>query len=117
MLFRSGLSSRQSREPLILPLSVTLSSFPPPPPVPNTSSTRIILEPTIKHVLQALLPALAYLPLSIPFLNESRFQPKSVDEDLHSGNLQLPAGTVILVSDGAISEGSLHESKLVVPSF
>ena len=96
---------------------MTLSSFPLPPPIPNTSSTRIILEPTIKHVLQLLLPALVYLPLSISFLNESRFQPKSVDEDLLSGNLQLPAGTVVLISDGAVSEGDLRESKLVSPSL
>ncbi|KAF8314823.1 uncharacterized protein EI90DRAFT_2947780 [Cantharellus anzutake] len=104
------ISRVQSREPPILPLSLTISSFPAPPPIPNTSPTRVILEPTIKHVLQLLLPALVHLPLSISFMNESRFQPQSVDEELLSGCLQLPAGTVVLVSDSAVSEGTLHET-------
>lgn len=101
------LTESQSRTPSILPLSVTISSFPRPPPTPSTSSEISVLEPTLNHVLSLILPSVVHLPLSIPFLNESSFLPKSVEEDLHSGVLQLPQGTTVLVSDGAVSEGML----------
>jgi len=100
----------QSRTPSILPLSVTISSFPRPPPTPSTSSETSILEPTLNHILSLILPSVVHLPLSVPFLNESSFSPKSVEEDLHSGVLQLPQGTTVLVSDGAVSEGTLNNA-------
>ena len=51
----------------------------------------------------------------------TRFEPESVDEDLHAGALQLPQGTVVLVTEQGIQEGKLLErgqlrsSSLVIP--
>ena len=98
----------QSRTPPILPLSVALSSFPQPRPTPSIPPETLVLEPTLNHVLSLILPSVVHLALSIPFLNESTFLPKSVEEDLHSGVLQLPKGTAVLVSDGTVSEGTLN---------
>lgn len=35
--------------------------------------------------------------------------PESKDEDLHAGVLQLPQGTVLLVTEGDVTEGQLLE--------
>ena len=99
---------RQSRTPPLLPLSLSISSFPPLPPTPTPTTPSVILEPTIFHVLSTLLPTTIHIPLSIALLNESKFVPKSRDENLHSGALQLSPGTTVVVSDGAVSEGVLQ---------
>jgi hypothetical protein len=49
------------------------------------------------------------LSLSLDLLNSAPFAPKSVNEDLHSGYLQLAQGTAVLVTESGIEEGKLIE--------
>ena len=49
------------------------------------------------------------LPLSLDLLNTVPFAPESVNEDLHSGYLQLAHGTTMLMTEGGIQEGKLVE--------
>jgi hypothetical protein len=49
------------------------------------------------------------LPLSLDLLNSVPFAPESVNEDLHSGYLQLAHGTTILMTEGGVQEGKLVE--------
>ena len=49
------------------------------------------------------------LPLSLDLLNSVPFSPESVNEDLHSGYLQLAHGTTMLMTEGGIQEGKLVE--------
>ena len=58
-------------------------------------------------LLALLLPVTHTLNLSLESLNKSRYSPESKDEDLHAGVLQLPQGTVLLVSEGGVREGQL----------
>ncbi|CDO77853.1 hypothetical protein BN946_scf185032.g5 [Trametes cinnabarina] len=99
----------QSRHPPLLPPSLVISRFPPPPPVPSTISSTAVLTPTLSAILQLLLPLTHTLPLSLDTLNKSQFVPESKDEDLHAGILQLPKGTVLLVTEGGVREGQLLE--------
>ncbi|KAI9056684.1 hypothetical protein FKP32DRAFT_1598956 [Trametes sanguinea] len=99
----------QSRNPPLLPPSLVISRFPPPPPIPSTTTTAPVLPPTLATVLQLLLPLTHTLPLSLDTLNKSQFVPESKDEDLHAGVLQLPQGTVLLVTEGGVREGQLLE--------
>lgn len=100
-LLDSSLSSSQSRNPPILPLSLQLTGFPPPK---NGTST-----PTICSVLSRLLPFFSFLKLSLETLNNDRFVPESNGEDLSSGYLQMPAGSVILLTEIGIEEGNINE--------
>ncbi|OCH95277.1 hypothetical protein OBBRIDRAFT_767998 [Obba rivulosa] len=103
----------QSRNPPLFPPSVTLTRFPPPPPVPSTSTSQAAPLPTLSAVLSLLLPLSHTLPLSLASLNKDLCAPESRDEDLHSGALQLPAGTVLLVCEGGVREGQLFERGLL----
>ena len=49
------------------------------------------------------------LSLSLDLLNSVPFAPESVNEDLHSGYLQLAHGTTMLMTEGGIQEGKLVE--------
>ena len=60
-------------------------------------------------VLQELLPLSSFVPLSLKLLNEERFAPESVNEDLHSGIFQLPQGSTVLLSDVNVKEGQIAE--------
>jgi hypothetical protein len=60
-------------------------------------------------VLSYILPAVSTLPLSLDAINTTPFAPESKDEDLHSGWLQLPAGTVCIVTETGVQEGKIHE--------
>ncbi|KAI0646777.1 mini-chromosome maintenance replisome factor-domain-containing protein [Trametes meyenii] len=99
----------QSRHPPLLPPSLTVSRFPPPPTTPSNAPTRPLPLPTLSTILRLLLPLTHTLPLSLDALNKSRFTPESKDEDLHSGILQVPQGTVLLISEGGVGEGQLLE--------
>lgn len=77
--------------------------------MPTTTVTTSSPTPTLSAVLQLLLPLIHTLPLSLDTLNKSHFVPESKDEDLHAGVLQLPQGTVLLVTEGAVTEGQLLE--------
>ncbi|KAI0371789.1 hypothetical protein BV20DRAFT_965065 [Pilatotrama ljubarskyi] len=105
----SCISRVQSRHPPLHPPSLTISRFPPPLPVPSTSPSAPLPTPTLSAVLKLLLPLMHTLPLSLDTLNKSQFVPESRDEDLHAGVLQLPQGTVLLVTEGGVREGQLLE--------
>ena len=49
------------------------------------------------------------LALSLDLLNTVPFAPESLNEDLHSGYLQLAHGTTMLMTEGGIQEGKLVE--------
>ncbi|KAJ7632288.1 putative alanine racemase-domain-containing protein [Roridomyces roridus] len=91
----------QSRTPPLLPLSLTLSRF----PASKTPAT----TPNLSIVLSHLLPLLVTLPLSLETLNNSSFSPESKDEDLHSGRLQLPRGSVCVITEGGVTEGDVFD--------
>lgn len=97
----------QSRNPPLLPPSVTITHFPSPPPPPPTNAATAVPTPTLSALLAELLPLTHTLPLSLPLLNKEPFSPESKDEDLHSGALQLPQGTVLLVTESGVQEGKL----------
>ena len=78
-------------------------------PSTSPSSTAATPLPTLSAVLDLLLPLSHTLSLSLDSLNKSKFAPESKDEDLHAGVLQLPQGTVLLVSEGGVREGQLLE--------
>ncbi|KAH9901638.1 mini-chromosome maintenance replisome factor-domain-containing protein [Cubamyces lactineus] len=105
----SCISRVQSRHPPLLPPSLVISRFPPPPPVPSTTASVPPPIPTISAILRLLLPLTDTLPLSLDTLNKRRFVPESQDEDLHAGLLQLPQGTVVLITEGGVREGQLLE--------
>ncbi|KAF8436900.1 putative alanine racemase-domain-containing protein [Boletus edulis BED1] len=86
----------------LLPPSLTISRFPQP------SSTDLI--PTLSHVFTELIPQHLLIPLSLDLLNKTPFLPESKEEDLHSGYLQLPTGTTILLTESALQEGKLLET-------
>lgn len=96
---------RQSRHPPILPPSILISHF----PEPSSTAPSSTVIPAISHVLSFLLPLQVALPLTIDYLNTHPFAPTSTDEDLHSGALQLPAGTHVLLSETGLREGTLRE--------
>ncbi|GLB35181.1 putative mini-chromosome maintenance replisome factor [Lyophyllum shimeji] len=102
-----GIARVQSRTPPILPLTLTLSRFPSPP-----SKTDISTNPTLSHVLSLLFPVLNILPLSLNTLNATSFAPESKNEDLHSGWLQLPSGSVCLLTESGVTEGKVSERGL-----
>jgi len=96
------------RSPPILPLSLTIANV----PLPSASESENLPEPSIKLALGVILPSVIHIPLSISFLNESCMSPVSKEEDLHSGILQLPAGTAVVVSDAYVSEGTLTQRRM-----
>jgi len=98
-----NLSPRQSRTPPILPLTLTISSFPSDPLVPSNHI------PSLSHILSQIFPLITTLPLSLETLNSTNFGPESKNEDLHSGWLQVPSGTVLLVTESGVTEGGVLE--------
>lgn len=91
---------RQSKHPPILPPTITLSHFPTPHSSPSV--------PAISHALALIFPLLATIPVSRHALNETCFFPRSEDEDLHSGWLQLPPATLCILVEAGISEGEIN---------
>lgn len=92
---------RHTRAIPLLPPSLTLSRFPQP------SSPEYL--PALSHILAELLPQYLLIPLSLDLLNKIPFLPESKEEDLHSGYLQLPLGTTILLTESGVQEGKLLE--------
>ncbi|KAF8626177.1 hypothetical protein AX15_005063 [Amanita polypyramis BW_CC] len=95
----------QSRHPPIIPPTITLSRFPPPPSSPAI--------PTISHALALVFPMLITIPISLHVLNKTPFYPRSEDEDLHSGWLQLPRGCICVIAEGGVQEGEINEKGLL----
>ncbi|KAF9646854.1 hypothetical protein BDM02DRAFT_3099124 [Thelephora ganbajun] len=91
----------QSRNPSIMPPSLQLTRFPSP--------KNGIFVPAICSVLSKLLPLFSVVKLSLEALNNDRFIPESNGEDLSSGYLQVPAGSVILIAENGIQEGNVVE--------
>ncbi|KAF8892672.1 mini-chromosome maintenance replisome factor-domain-containing protein [Infundibulicybe gibba] len=91
----------QSRNPPIIPPSLTISHFPPA----DTSNA----TPTISHIISLIQPMLTTLPMSLPVINTTNFFPESRQEDLHSGWLQLPKGSTCIITEGGVNEGSVAE--------
>jgi len=56
---------------------------------------------------------LATIPVSLHTLNETYFFPRSDDEDLHSGWLQLPRATLCVIVEAGISEGEINGKALL----
>ncbi|KAJ3923431.1 hypothetical protein F5877DRAFT_31480 [Lentinula edodes] len=128
----SIISRVQSRHPPIIPASLTLARFPPPPatvvPTASTSDTPDVhrLEtstgtPALYHVLSLLLPIITHVPLSLPLLNDGVFFPESKprlrsedadeepEDELYSGLLQLAPSTVCLITDSSVTEGQIND--------
>ncbi|KAH8117162.1 putative alanine racemase-domain-containing protein [Phellopilus nigrolimitatus] len=97
------IASVESRNPPLFPPSLTLSNF----GRPSINSI-----PALSHVLSEVLPLYFLLPLSLDLLNRERFEPESKDEDLHSGFLQVPFGTTMVVTEHGVEEGTLLEKGL-----
>jgi hypothetical protein len=55
------------------------------------------------------------LPLSLPILNGTSFYPKSNDENLLAGVLQLLDGTCVLVDETVLKEGTLKDQGILFP--
>ncbi|KZT26349.1 hypothetical protein NEOLEDRAFT_1113066 [Neolentinus lepideus HHB14362 ss-1] len=91
----------QIKQTHLLPPSLTLSKLP-PPPSPSTI-------PSLCTVLSLLLPQVITLPATLDKLNNEHFVPESKEEDLHSGYLQVPAGTTVVISELGLQEGNLLE--------
>ncbi|KAF8078186.1 mini-chromosome maintenance replisome factor-domain-containing protein [Lyophyllum atratum] len=97
----------QSRTPPILPLTLTMSRFPSPMTKPDAKTI-----PVLSYILSLICPVLTTIPLSLDTLNDTSFAPESKNEDLHSGWLQLPSGSLCLVTEGGITEGKVSERGL-----
>lgn len=93
-------SHSRSRHPPILPLALAISNFP-------THTEHPDATPTLCHILSLIFPLVTTVPLSLDALNKVQFCPESKEEDLHSGLLQLPKGTVLLINEGVVTEGGV----------
>jgi len=91
----------QSRHPPILPPSLQLTRFPSPK---NEMTT-----PALCFVLSQLLPLFSVVQLSLEALNNDRFIPENNGGDLSSGYLQVPAGSVMVLTETEIREGNVVE--------
>ncbi|KAF8652693.1 hypothetical protein AX16_004197 [Volvariella volvacea WC 439] len=98
------LSRVQSHNPPLFPVSLAISQF------PNPSERSQI--PALCHVLSAILPLSVTIQLSLDALNNTGFAPEFVDETLHSGWLQLPQGSVCILTEADITEGAINERGL-----
>lgn len=99
---RAPAFSCDTKLPNNLPVSLTLTCFP-PPETPHA-------KPNIARLLEQLLPLVSHIPLTLDLLNAKSMSPYSEasHEDLHAGRLQLPSGSVVIF-DERIEEGKLGE--------
>ena len=72
---------------------------------PQNNATKLLAT-----LLESLVHHCVPLPLSIDLLNKSNFSPKSVNENLEAGLLQLTNGTVLLVDETVLTEGKLGDT-------
>lgn len=78
----------------------------------NVENTSLPETPTISLVLSLLFRRTLLVPLSLQFLNTTPFSPSSPAEDLHSGYLQLPLGSLLIIDEGGVQEGVVNEKGL-----
>ncbi|KAF9492272.1 hypothetical protein BDN71DRAFT_1451837 [Pleurotus eryngii] len=102
-VFLCALARVQSRTPPILPPSLTLAKFP----------SHRDQHPILPVVISRIFPTVTHIPLSLSMINATSFFPESKDEDLHSGWLQVPPGSVVLISEGGIREGGVNEKGIM----
>ncbi|GAA5883357.1 hypothetical protein JCM16303_006707 [Sporobolomyces ruberrimus] len=78
----------------------------------NSSTTETSPSSSLIRTLSALVPSLAPLSLTINSLNDpsSRFSPRSRDESLDSGMLQLTKGTNVVIDLTKLGEGKLNDT-------
>jgi hypothetical protein len=62
---------------------------------------------SLATILDSLSLHSVHLPLTIDGLNKTKFTPKSVNENLEAGILQLANGTTLLVDETVLEEGQL----------
>jgi hypothetical protein len=84
-----------------VPLTLTIAKIPPSPAKD--------VVPTLVRVLELLFPNFVLIPLTLDVLNKQNFMPRSEDDELQSGWLQLPEATSLLISESGISEGTVQE--------
>ncbi|KIY67975.1 hypothetical protein CYLTODRAFT_375033 [Cylindrobasidium torrendii FP15055 ss-10] len=101
----SCLARVQSRVPPILPHTLSVTRFP-ASPSPDA-------VPALSRALSLLFPYVNTIPLTIKSINETPFTPESKNEILHSGWLQQPKGSICVVSDTGMKEGTLNEAGLL----
>ncbi|KAI9484234.1 MAG: mini-chromosome maintenance replisome factor-domain-containing protein [Benjaminiella poitrasii] len=65
---------------------------------------------SMADILESLTVHSVNLPLTIDGLNKTKFSPKSVNENLEAGILQLVDGTVLLVDETVLDEGQLADA-------
>ncbi|KAM3583050.1 hypothetical protein VKS41_004805 [Umbelopsis sp. WA50703] len=68
-----------------------------------------LLTSKVSNILKKILPAFIELPLSLNVLNSTSFYPRSTDENLLAGVLQLIDGTCVLVDETVLEEGTLKD--------
>lgn len=97
LLLLSLLAHPVSREPLVGGLTVNL-----------VGKSDWSLEP----ILEAVVPVLVSLPLSISTLHKERFEPSAlVSTSLDAGLLQLAHGTLLLVDESGLGDGGKLDEK------
>ncbi|CAO3642231.1 unnamed protein product [Cunninghamella blakesleeana] len=73
---------------------------------PSLELNNTITKP-VNDMLSSLICHHISIPLTIDHLNKSQYTPKSINENLSSGILQLVPGTRILIDETELSEGQL----------
>lgn len=84
----------------------------PTPPRPSTPAAGSALGAALHAALASLLPAVTYLPITLPSLNErGRWAPKKDHGSgrLLRGKLQLAAGTVVVLDECCMDAGEMNE--------
>ncbi|KAI8139499.1 putative alanine racemase-domain-containing protein [Fennellomyces sp. T-0311] len=71
---------------------------------PKNLAAKLVFE-----LLESLVHHCVGIPLTIDLLNSTRFMPKSENENLEAGLLQLTDGTTLILDETAMSEGSLGD--------
>lgn len=74
---------------------------------PFTSANALTSK--VSTILRKILPTFVELPLSLNVLNTTNFYPRSTDENLLAGVLQLLDGTCVLVDETVLEEGTLKD--------
>ncbi|XP_063710953.1 mini-chromosome maintenance complex-binding protein-like isoform X2 [Symsagittifera roscoffensis] len=78
-----------------------------------TNSSRDVVK-KLTQLLQSILPNLVYFPMTVESLNKSKLIPhKDVETGvLHTGVLQLPPGSSVIIDETCMEPGTLDESGL-----
>ena len=76
---------------------------------PSKLSPKNIAAKLVFELMEGLVHHCVGVPLTIELLNSTRFMPKSENESLHAGLLQLTDGTMLILDETAMTEGSLGD--------